>query len=145
MDTKEKQRETAPRRRPTKQGSQPPVRRPPSKTAGQTAYPRKSVPETAESYEVYVPDAESQRTRHASGADRVDAPARPRSKAAAPAKRRPASGKDAQHEAERHDAHVEDGKLLELGAVREIEDIIEDDDRHDLTLHFRRQRHKHSH
>ena len=97
MDTKEKQRETAPRRRPTKQGSQPPVRRPPSKTAGQTAYPRKSVPETAESYEVYVPDAESQRTRHASGADRVDAPARPCSKAAAPAKRRPASGKDAQY------------------------------------------------
>ena len=55
-----------------------------------------------------------------------------------------ASGEDAQHEAERHDAHVEYGVLLQLGAVGEVEHVVEHDDCHDVAHHLRRQEQCHT-
>ena len=55
-----------------------------------------------------------------------------------------ASGEDAQHEAERHDAHVEYGILLQLRAVGEVEHVVEHDDSHNVAHHFGRQRQRHA-
>ena len=38
----------------------------------------------------------------------------------------------AEHKSECHNAHINDGILLELGAVAEVHDPIEDDDSHRL-------------
>lgn len=91
METKEKNREKA----------APPGKRPPQssgKTAGRaparTARPQRPQADPNASYEVYVPDAESQRTRHAPASERgAAAPARaPRKPSASPQKKRTAGG-----------------------------------------------------
>ena len=56
------------------------------------------------------------------------------------------AGDDAQHEAESHDAHVEDGILLKLGAVGEVKNIIEQQHRHHVPhcLRLKQQRCSHA-
>ncbi len=92
MSTKEKERPQKTPKRP-QQGGTPARRRPPQgpgASKGAQASPD-------ESYEVYVPDAESQRARHASPAERQEAPARRPRRDAAPARKRASSGQDAQY------------------------------------------------
>ena len=85
METKEKKREkSAPSKKRPAAKSAVPDRRAPARTAR----PQRPQADPNASYEVYVPDAESQRTRHAADA-RDTAPARaPRKASAAPRKRR---------------------------------------------------------
>lgn len=95
METKEKKREK----------SAPSKKRPAAKSAvldrrapARTARPQRPQADPNASYEVYVPDAESQRARHAADA-RDTAPARaPRKASAAPRKRRPTAGQDADYQ-----------------------------------------------
>ena len=95
METKEKKREkSAPSKKRPAAKSAVPDRRAPARTAR----PQRPQADPNASYEVYVPDAESQRTRHAADA-RDTAPARaPRKASAAPRKRRPAAGQDADYQ-----------------------------------------------
>ncbi len=96
MSTKEKEREQKTKKRPVQKAAAP-RRRPPQRAAAPAGAAKpKAVPD--ESYEVYVPDAESQRTRHAAASERQTAPARrPHREAAAPARKRAPSGQDAQY------------------------------------------------
>lgn len=92
MSTKEKERPQKTPKRP-QQGGAPARCRPPQRpeaSKGAQASPD-------ESYEVYVPDAESQRARHASPAERQEAPARRPRRDAAPARKRTPAGQDAQY------------------------------------------------
>ena len=92
MSTKEKERPQKTPKRP-RQGGAPARRRPPQ-GAGASKGAQVS---PDESYEVYVPDAESQRARHASPAERQEAPARRPRRDAAPARKRTSAGQDAQY------------------------------------------------
>ena len=90
METKEKTREkAAPSRKRSPQSD-----RTSGRTPARTARPRRPQADPNASYEVYVPDAESQRTRHAPESERgASAPARaPRKPSAAPQKKRTSGG-----------------------------------------------------
>ena len=90
METKEKTREKAapPRKRP------PQSDRTSGRTPARTARSRRPQADPNASYEVYVPDAESQRTRHAPESERgISAPVRAsRKPSAAPQKKRTSGG-----------------------------------------------------
>lgn len=101
METKEKKREPktgnrpapkdgAPRRAPTKK--QPDRRNVDAKRSA--TRPAKARPDADGSYEVYVPDAQSQRTRHASETERREQQRRPSTQ---PTKRRTAPRSDGQY------------------------------------------------
>ena len=92
MSTKEKERPQKTPKRPQQGGA--PARRRPPQGAGASKGAQAS---PDESYEVYVPDAESQRARHASPAERQEAPARRPRRDAAPARKRTSAGQDAQY------------------------------------------------
>ena len=92
MSTKEKERPQKTPKSPQQGGA--PARRRPPQGAGASKGAQAS---PDESYEVYVPDAESQRARHASPAERQEAPARRPRRDAAPARKRTSAGQDAQY------------------------------------------------
>ena len=92
MSTKEKERPQKTPKLPQQGGA--PARRRPPQGAGASKGAQAS---PDESYEVYVPDAESQRARHASPAERQEAPARRPRRDAAPARKRTSAGQDAQY------------------------------------------------
>ena len=92
METKEKKRAKSapPKKRPAAKAAAAPSRAP-----ARPARPQRPQADPNASYEVYVPDAESQRTRHAPDSERpAPAPAKRRA-SAAPQKRRPSAGRDA--------------------------------------------------
>lgn len=92
MSTKEKERPQKTPKRP-QQGGAPARRHPPQRPAASKG----AQVSPDESYEVYVPDAESQRARHASPEERQAAPARRPRRDAAPARKRSSAGQDAQY------------------------------------------------
>lgn len=91
METKEKSREKKTRERTAPAGKRPAPQR---QSAGKSApaKPRQSAPAPKGDYEVYVPDAESQRSRYGDG---TEAAAPVRRTAQAPARRQAAAGKAA--------------------------------------------------